>query len=78
MWSAHKTEAFHYSYTLLNSESHVGNRPIAADELSDANFSVRARQYEDRDFICSQNMPYPFESSVNTAGTPDWWQLANK
>lgn len=23
-------------------------------------------------------MSYPFESSVNTAGTPDWWQLANK
>lgn len=52
--------------------------PIAADELSTANFSVRAHQYEEKDFIRSQNMSYSFESSVNTAGTLDWWQLANK
>lgn len=46
-------------------------RPIAADELSTANFSVCACQYEEKDFICSQNMSYPFECSVSTAGTLD-------
>lgn len=48
----------------LQSESR-GHRPIAADELSTANFSDHV---EEKDFICSQNMSYPFESSVNTEG----------
>lgn len=48
-----------------------GYMPIAADELSTANFSVCACQYEEKDFICSQNMSYPSECSVNTAGTLD-------
>lgn len=55
-----------------------GHKSIAADELSTANFSVRGRQCEEKNFICSQNMSYRFESSVNTAGTLGWWQLANK
>jgi len=55
-----------------------GSRPIAADDLSFANFSVHAHHYEKKDLIGSQNTSYPFESSVNTAGTQDWWQPANK
>lgn len=55
-----------------------GQRPIAADELSTANFSACARHYERNDFICSQNMSYSFESWVNTAGILEGWQVANK
>lgn len=44
-----------------------GCLPTAADELSTANFSVCACQCEEKEFLnCSQNMSYPFESSVNT------------
>lgn len=71
-------EIFHYSSKLLSSESHGGIGLLLLMSSALPIFSVPARQYEEKNFICSQNMSYPFESSANTAGTVDWWQLANK
>lgn len=66
---------FYCGSKLLSSESHVSTGILLL--MSAANFSVRARQNAEKDFICSQNMPYLFESLENTVASLDWWQLAN-